>query len=57
MIDYIVHNGNIEDNSVLMEEPFKSAGAITVLFKDDMNTATALMKVVADIRKNSEEIA
>lgn len=40
-----------------MEEPFKSAGAITVLFKDDMNTATALMKVVADIRKNSEEIA
>lgn len=57
MIDYIVHNGNIEDNLVLMDEPFKSAGAITVLFKDNMGVATRLLKAVEEIRKNSEEIA
>lgn len=57
MIEYIVYNGNIEDNSILMEEPFKNVGAITVLFKDDMATAKNLLKVVEEIRKNSEEIA
>ncbi len=57
IVDYIVANGNIEDNRVLMEEPFRSVGSITVLFKDDMMTARRIMDVVADIRKNSEEIA
>lgn len=57
IIDYIVANGNIEDNSVLMEEPFRSVGSITTLFKDDMATAKQIMNVVADIKKNSEEIA
>lgn len=57
IIDYIVANGNIEDNSVLMEDPFRSVGSITSLFKDDMATAKQIMNVVADIKKNSEEIA
>lgn len=39
IVDYIVANGNIEDNKVLMGEPFKSVGSITTLFKDDMSTA------------------
>lgn len=57
MIDYIVHNGNIESNSVFLEEPFKTAGAITVLFKDRLDTASKLLKIADEIRKNSEEIA
>ncbi len=57
IVDYIVVNGNIDDNKVLMEEPFRSVGSITTLFKDDMGTAKRIMEVVAEIKKNSEEIA
>lgn len=57
IVDYIVVNGNIDDNKVLMEEPFRSVGSITTLFKDDMGTAKRIMDVVADIKRNSEEIA
>lgn len=57
IVDYIVANGNIDDNKVLMEEPFRSVGSITVLFKDDMRTARRIMEVVAEIKRNSEETA
>ena len=57
IIDYIVANGNIEDNKVLMEEPFRSVGSITTLFKDDMSTARQIMEVVSQIRQNSEVVA
>lgn len=57
IVDYIVVNGNIDDNKVLQEEPFRSVGSITTLFKDDMGTAKRIMEVVAEIKKNSEEIA
>lgn len=57
IVDYIVANGNIEDNSVLMQEPFRSVGSITALFKDDMGTAKQIMGVVVEIKKNSEDIA
>ena len=57
IVDYIVANGNIDDNTVLMEEPFRSVGSITALFKDDMGTAKRIMEVVAEIKRNSEEIA
>lgn len=57
IVDYIVANGNIDDNKVLMEEPFRSVGSITTLFKDDMGTAKRIMEVVAEIKRNSEEIA
>lgn len=57
IIDYIVANGNIEDKSVLMEEPFRSVGSITTLFQNDMTTAKGIMKVIEEIKRNSEEIA
>ena len=57
IVDYIVTNGNIDDNKVLMEEPFRSVGSITMLFKDDMATAKRIMGVVEEIRRNSEETA
>jgi len=57
IIDYIVANGNIDDNSLLMQEPFRSIGSITILFKDDMGTAKQILNVVEEIKKNSEDIA
>lgn len=57
IVDYIVANGNIDDNKALMGEPFKSVGSITSLFEDDMGTAKQIMEVVAQIKRNSEEIA
>lgn len=40
-----------------MGEPFKSVGSITSLFKDNMGTAKQIMEVIAQIKRNSEEIA
>lgn len=54
IIDYIVENGNIEDKKVLTEEPFKSVGSITILFREDMSTAKKIIDVVDQIRTNSE---
>ncbi len=56
IVDYIVANGNIEDNSVLMQEPFRSLGSITVLFKNDLGKAKEIMNVVAEIKDNSEQV-
>ena len=57
LVDYIVANGMIEDNRVLMEEPFRSLGSITILFKDNMNEAKEIMSVIQQIKINSETIA
>lgn len=57
IVDYIVANGNIDDNRVLMDEPFRSAGSITALFKDDMDSARKIMSIVDSIKHNSEETA
>ena len=57
IVDYIVANGNIDDNRVLMDEPFRSAGSITALFKDDMDSARRIMSIVDGIKRNSEETA
>lgn len=56
IIDYIVTNGNIEDNTILQQEPFRSVGSIMVLFKNDLDKAKQLMSIVADIKSNSEVI-
>ena len=57
MMDYITVNGNIEDNQVLMRDPFRSVGSITALFRDDLAVAQEIMKVAEDFRKNSEVTA
>lgn len=56
IVDYIVANGMIEDNRVLMEEPFRSLGSITNIFKDNMNDARDMMNVIADIKNNCEQV-
>ncbi len=57
IVDYIVANGIIEDNRVLMEEPFRSLGSITTLFKDNINDAREIMNVITDIKNNCEQIS
>ena len=57
IIDYIVANGNIEDNRILQEEPFRSVGSIIVVFRNDMDKAKKLLEIVADIKNNSGVIA
>lgn len=56
IVDYIVANGMIEDNRVLMEEPFRSLGSITSIFKDNMQDARELMGVITAIKANCEQV-
>lgn len=56
IVDYVVTNGMIEDNKVLMEEPFRSLGSITTLFSDRMQDVRELMGVIASVKKNCEQI-
>jgi type I restriction enzyme R subunit len=57
IINYIVTNGNVDDNALFMQEPFRSIGSITKLFKNDMGMAKQILNVVEEIKRNSEEIA
>ncbi|SHJ20209.1 DEAD/DEAH box helicase family protein [Lutispora thermophila] len=57
IVDYVVANGMIEDKRILMEEPFRSLGSITSLFKNNMDCAKAIMDVIDEINKNAEIIA
>lgn len=57
IVDYVVANGVIEDKRIFMEEPFRSVGSITSLFKDNMDVAINIMKVVDKINENCEIIA
>ena len=54
IIDYVVTNGMIDDNRVLMEEPFRTLGSITSIFKDNMEAAQGIMGVLGEIETNSE---
>ena len=56
IVDYVVTNGFIEDNRVLQEDPFRTVGSIVELFKDKMDDARRIMSIVADIKRNSEEV-
>lgn len=46
LVDYIVKNGFIEDKKVLLQDPFKSIGSMSALFKDKMNIAREILKTV-----------
>ncbi|MGU8220389.1 DEAD/DEAH box helicase family protein [Clostridium perfringens] len=52
IVDYIVKNGFIEDNRVLMEDPFRSVGSIIELFENNVTERNNLIKRINEIRKN-----
>lgn len=57
IVDYVVANGLIDDNRILMEDPFRTVGSLAVLFKDNMNDAKSIMSKVAEIKNNAEIVA
>lgn len=56
IVDYVVANGLIEDNKILQEDPFRTVGSITTLFKDNMDDARKIIKIINDIKVNAEVI-
>lgn len=56
IIDYIVANGIMEDRKTLQQEPFRTVGSVVSLFKNNMNDAKAILDIVDEIKKNSEEV-
>ena len=54
IVDYVVANGFIEDNRILQEDPFRTVGSITTLFKDNMDDARKIIKIINDIKVNAE---
>lgn len=56
IVDYVVANGLIEDNKILQEDPFRTVGNITALFKDNMDYARKIIRIISDIKNNAEII-
>lgn len=56
IVDYVVANGFIEDNRVLQEDPFRTLGSITTLFKDNMDDARKIIKIINNIKINTEVV-
>ena len=56
IVDYVVANGFIEDNRILQEDPFRTVGSITTLFKDNMDDARKIIKIINDIKVNAEVV-
>lgn len=51
IVDYVVKNGYIEDNSELAEQPFISIGRIMELFP--LPDAQRIMNIIESIRRNT----
>jgi type I restriction enzyme, R subunit len=54
IIDYVVKNGTLE-KKVLQEDPFRSLGSITELFRDNIDDVRRIIQVVDMINRNTEE--
>lgn len=56
IVDYVVKNG-ILDKQVLQQDPFRTVGSITSLFKNNMPDAKKIISIIDRINKNSEVIS
>ncbi|WP_330637688.1 DEAD/DEAH box helicase family protein [Romboutsia hominis] len=56
IVDYVVKNGFIDDNRVLMEDPFRSVGSIIDLFENHIDERSKLIKTINEIKTNTLEI-
>ncbi|MGO0906896.1 DEAD/DEAH box helicase family protein [Clostridioides difficile] len=56
IVDYVVKNGFIEDNKVLMEDPFRTVGSIIDLFENHIEERNKLLKTINEIKENASEI-
>lgn len=57
IVDYVVKNGFIEDNRVLMEDPFRTVGGIIDLFENNIEERNRLIKTINEIKANTLEIS
>lgn len=56
IVDYVVKNGFIEDNRVLMEDPFRTVGGIIDLFENHVEERNKLIRTINEIKQNALEI-
>ncbi|MDO0234315.1 DEAD/DEAH box helicase family protein [Clostridioides difficile] len=56
IVDYVVKNGFIEDNKVLMEDPFRTVGSIIDLFENHIEERNKLIKTINKIKENASEM-
>ncbi|MGE7863798.1 DEAD/DEAH box helicase family protein [Bacillus mobilis] len=56
IVDYVVKNGTL-DKQVLQQDPFRTLGSITSLFKQNMRDAKRIISIIDHINKNSEFIS
>jgi len=54
IIDYVVKNGTLE-KKVLQEDPFRTLGSVTELFRDNLDNARGIIRVIDMINRNVEE--
>ncbi|MES9744601.1 DEAD/DEAH box helicase family protein [Priestia megaterium] len=54
IIDYVVKNGTLE-KKVLQEDPFRSLGSVTDLFRDNIADIRGIISVIDSINNNTEE--
>ncbi|PGX80403.1 DEAD/DEAH box helicase family protein [Priestia megaterium] len=54
IIDYVVKNGTLE-KKVLQEDPFRSLGSVTELFRDNIDDVRGIIGVIDMINRNTEE--
>ncbi|MED4006074.1 DEAD/DEAH box helicase family protein [Priestia aryabhattai] len=54
VIDYVVKNGTLE-KKVLQEDPFRSLGSVTELFRDNIDDVRGIIGVIDSINRNTEE--
>ncbi|MGE7907530.1 DEAD/DEAH box helicase family protein [Peribacillus sp. NPDC094092] len=54
IIDYVVKNGTLE-KKVLQEDPFRSLGSVTDLFRDNLDNVRGIIRVIDMINRNTEE--
>ncbi|EAC4354686.1 DEAD/DEAH box helicase [Listeria monocytogenes] len=56
IVEYVSKNGYLE-KQVLMEDPFKTVGSITYLFRDDRQQMRALLGKIDEVNLNAEIIS
>ena len=56
IIDYVVKNGYLE-KAVLQQDPFRTLGSVTDLFRDNLNDAREILEVVDEINRNMEVVS
>lgn len=54
IIDYVVKNGTLE-KKVLQEDPFRSLGSVTELFRDNIDDVRGIINVIEMINRNVED--